>query len=216
MMKLDLRKEFKHLYLPSAKEVTVVDVPPFNFVMLDGEIEPGAAPGTSLAFQEALQALYGISYTLKFMSKQRKVDPVDYTVMALEGLWWVEGREFDIARPEDWRWTAMILQPAHISLDMYLEGLAQLRKKKDSPALGRMRFEKFQEDLSIQIMHIGPYSQEPATIEKMKTFARQNGYAIRGKHHEIYLGDPRRSDPQKLKTVLRYPVEKVSLGVPAD
>jgi hypothetical protein len=211
MNKIDLRKELKHLYQPSARQVAVVEVPEFQFAMVDGEIEAGASPGTSPAFQQAVEALYGISYTLKFASKLRKVDPIDYTVMALEGLWWVEGgefSEFDINNPSGWRWTAMILQPDHISPEMFQESLEQLRKKKPSPGLDLLRLERFQEGLCMQIMHIGPYAAEPANLARMEAFARDNGYRKRGKHHEIYLGDPRRSDPAKLKTVLRYPIER--------
>ncbi len=206
MEKIDLRKEFKHLYKPSAKKVEIVEVPSFNFAMIDGEIEPGQAPGTSPSFQQALEALYGISYTLKFMSKLREQDPIDYTVMALEGLWWLEGGEFDITHPEGWRWTAMMMQPDHINQAMYHDALAQLRKKKPNPALDKMRLEAFHEGLSMQIMHIGPYSEEPVTIAKMEAFARAHGYSLPGKHHEIYLGDPRRAAPDKLKTVLRHPI----------
>lgn len=208
MEKLDYRKQYKHLYLPSAKKVAVVEVPAFQFAMIDGEIEAGQGPGTSPAFQQALEALYGISYTLKFASKLREADPVDFTVMALEALWWVDGNDFDITRPDNWRWTAMILQPAHITLEMYQDSLAQLRKKKPSPALDQLRLESFHEGLSLQIMHIGPYAEEPATLEKMHAFAKEQGYTLHGKHHEIYLGDPRRSAPDKLKTVLRHPVLK--------
>jgi hypothetical protein len=207
MDKLDLRKHYKHLYQPSAKKVEVVEVPPLRFAMIDGEIEPGHGPGTSPAFQQALQALYGISYTLKFASKQRKENPIDYTVMGLEGLWWVEGGEFDIKKPDNWRWTAMILQPDHISLEMFQDGLAQLRRKKPNPALDKLRLETFHEGLSIQIMHIGPYADEPATIARMGAFAQEKGYRMCGKHHEIYLGDPLRADPAKLKTILRHPIE---------
>lgn len=213
MEKLDLRKQFKHLYLPSAKRVELVDVPPFQFAMVDGEIEPGASPGLSPAFQEAIQALYGISYTLKFMSKLRAENPIDYKVMALEGLWWVEGGEFvelDITRPEGWLWTAMIMQPDHITDAMFQEALEQLRTKRPGPGLDRLRLETFAEGLSVQIMHIGPYSQEPATVEKLHAFARENGYTLRGRHHEIYLGDPRRADPAKLKTGLRQPVARIN------
>jgi hypothetical protein len=207
MDKLDLRKHYKHLYQPSAKKVEVVEVPPLRFAMIDGEIEPGHGPGTSPAFQQALQALYGISYTLKFASKHRKENPIDYTVMGLEGLWWVEGGEFDIKKPDNWRWTAMILQPDHINLEIFHEGLEQLRRKKPSSALDKLRLETFHEGLSIQIMHIGPYSNEPATIAKMDAFAQEKGYQMCGKHHEIYLGDPLRADPAKLKTILRHPIE---------
>lgn len=209
MKKLDLRKEYKHLYQPSAKKVSVVDVPAFHFVLVDGQIEPGRAPGTSPSFQEAMQALYSIAYTLKFMSKGREDNPVDYTVMALEALWWVEQGEFDINRPDNWCWTAMIMQPAHISQAMFQQAREQAQTKKPELPLEKLRFETFYEGLSMQVMHVGPYADEPATIAKMDAFARQEGYRLRGKHHEIYLGDPRRADPAKLKTVLRHPIEKV-------
>jgi hypothetical protein len=137
----------------------------------------------------------------------RKENPIDYPVMALEGLWWVEDGEFDINQPGNWRWTAMIMQPDHITPEIFQEALDQMRKKKPGPALEKLRFETFNEGLSIQIMHVGPYADEPASIQKMNDFARDNGYALRGRHHEIYLGDPRRADPAKLKTVLRHPVQ---------
>lgn len=206
MDKLDLRKQYKHLYLPSAKQVTVVEVPAFQFAMIDGAIEPEHEPSNSPSFQQALEALYGIAYTLKFMSKLREENPIDYSVMALEGLWWVEDGEFDITNPGNWYWTAMILQPEHITQEMYAQGLEQLRIKKPNPALDKMRLETFDEGLCMQIMHIGPYADEPATIAKMEEFALKNGYTQRGKHHEIYLGDPRRSKPENLKTVLRHPI----------
>ncbi len=209
MEKLDLHKELKRLYAPSAKEVTLVDVPALQFVMIDGMIEPGESPGTSPQFGAAVEALYGISYTLKFASKQRADNPIDYKAMGLEGLWWVEGREFDINDPQDWRYTVMILQPGHITTEMYDESLAKLRKKKDNPALEHLRLETFCEGLSVQTLHVGPYAQEMNTIAKMDAFAEQNGYAMHGKHHEIYMGDPRRADPTKLKTGLRHPVYKV-------
>jgi len=210
MEKLDLRKQFKHLYLPSAKKVEVVEVPEFQFAMIDGEIEPGHGPGTSPSFQQAMEALYGITYTLKFMSKLRKENPIDYTVMALEGLWWVEGGEFDITNPGNWRWTVMIMQPDHITREMYQGALEQLRKKRPSPALDELRFEKFHEGLCLQTMHIGPYAEEMTTIARMDAYAQENGYSMHGKHHEIYLGDPRRAEPSKLKTVLRHPVRKAA------
>jgi hypothetical protein len=176
--------------------------------MLDGALQPGEMPGTSPSFQEAVEALYGISYTLKFMSKLRKSDPIDYTVMALEGLWWIDEGEFDIARPGHWKWTLMILQPEHIGGEMFQAALRQLAKKKDNPTLSRLRLEGFHEGLCMQTMHVGPYADEPATIARMHTYADEHGYRLRGRHHEIYMGDPRRSKPEKLKTILRQPVEK--------
>ena len=102
----------------------------------------------------------------------------------------------------------MIMQPQHITKEMFEEALQQVRKKRDSAALSRIRLESFREGLSMQIMHVGPYADEPRTIEKMHDFARENGYALCGKHHEIYLGDPRRAKPEKLRTILRHPVTR--------
>lgn len=210
MTKIDLKKEFKHLYAPSAKQVEVVDVPPLSFVMIDGQIESGEMPETSQGFENAMAALYGLSYTLKFMSKLHKTHPIDYTVMALEGLWWVDSGEFDFDRKEEWKWTMMIMQPAHITEEMYREALQQVQAKRENPALSRTRFERFHEGLCMQIMHIGPYAEEPQTIARMTAFAQEHGYRLRGKHHEIYLGDPRRAKPERLKTILRHPVEKAT------
>ena len=213
MEKLDLRKELKYLYAPSAKKVEVVDVPAFNFVMIDGAIEPDQTPGTSPLFQENMQALYGAAYTLKFAAKLRKENPVDYPVMALEGLWWVEDDTFDIRKPGNWKYTVMIMQPDLVTPGMFAEALTQMRKKKgNQPAFARLRLDRFHEGLCVQTMHIGPYASEPETVERMQAFMQENGYrdlvGLGGKHHEIYLGDPRRADPSKLKTVLRHPVEK--------
>ena len=215
MTTLDLRKQWKHLYAPSAQKVELVDVPEFKFVMIDGRIEPGEAPGTSPGFGEAMAALYGAAYTLKFMSKLRKEDPIDYPVMALEGLWWVAGQAFDItiaweAFTDRWAYTLMIMQPDHITPELFAEALAQAAKKRPNPALARLRLASFREGLCVQTMHVGPYATEPATLARMHGWAEQNGYRLTGKHHEIYLGDPRRADPAKLKTVLRHGVERIS------
>ncbi len=210
---LDLKKQFKHLYAPSAKKAEIVQVPSLQFAMIDGAIEKGSEPGKSPSFAEATQALYSIVYTLKFMLKKRQTDPIDYPVMALEGLWWVEDGMFDITVKDNWFYILMILQPDVITQDAFAEGLVQVRKKKgDSPALSKLHLDHYEEGLCVQMMHIGPYATEPATVERMRDLARENGYRDRvglgGRHHEIYLGDPRKADPQKLKTVLRHPVEK--------
>ena len=208
MKKLDLQRMYKHLYQPSARKVEVVDVPELSFVMLDGRIEKGHSPGDSPSFLAAIQALFGISYTLKFQSKLRKKNAIDYPVMALEALWWVEDGRFELSKPDNWCWRAMMMQPEHIDAEMFAEAMAQLARKKPSPALERLRLERYGEGLCIQTMHIGPYSSEPATVERMHAFAQENGYLIANQHHEIYLGDPRRSAPEKLKTVLRHQAEK--------
>jgi hypothetical protein len=222
LKKLDLKKELRHLYRPSAKEVELIKVPKFTFVMLDGQIEPGQTPGTSPAFGEALGALYGAAYTLKFMSKLSPTNPIDYSVMALEALWWVEDGWFDITQPGNWHWRAMIMQPDHITRQMFTEALKKLREKKPSPAVDQLRLEAYQEGLCVQTMHVGPYATEPATVARMQAFAAEQGYVDRHErvrrqghllvydHHEIYLGDPRRAQPEKLQTVLRHPVKKAA------
>ena len=214
MKTLDLKKELKHLYAPSAKKPGIVQVPRLQFAMIDGAIEKGYEPGNSPAFAEATQALYSISYTLKFMLKKRKTNPIDYPVMTLEGLWSIQDENVDVAKKDNWSYILMILQPDIITKDIFEEGREQARKKKgDSPALSKLDLAYFEEGLCVQIMHMGPYATEPATIERMRAFALENRYrdnvGPNGRHHEIYVGDPRKANPTKLKTVLRHPIKKV-------
>jgi hypothetical protein len=214
MKTLDLKKELKAFYQPSAKKPEIIKIPRFQFAMVDGVIEKGRGPGDSPGFQEAVQALYGISYTLKFTFKKRKTNAIDYPVMALEGLLWLTaGEVFDINIKDNWSYTLMIMQPEIITLEIFEETREQVRRKKgDSPSLSKLRLESFEEGLCVQVMHIGPYATEPATVERMRAFAEENGYrdcvGHERKHHEIYLSDPRKADPLKLKTVLRHPVGK--------
>jgi len=214
MKVLDLRKQYKDLYQPSARKPVLVKVPRLQFAMIDGAIEKGSEPGKSPSFAEATQAMYGIAYTLKFMLKKRKTNAIDYPVMALEGLWWVEDGMFDITIKDNWFYTLIIMQPDVITPDIFEEAREQVRKKRgDSPALSKARLEHFEEGPCVQIMHIGPYATEPATIEVMRAFTTEQGYRDRvglgGKHHEIYMSDPRRVAPDKVKTVLRHPVVKI-------
>jgi len=214
MKTLDLKKQFKHLYQPSAKKIEIVQVLNLQFAMIDGAIEKGSEPGKSPLFAEATQALYGLSYTLKFMLKKRKTNAIDYPVMALEGLWWVEDGMFDITIKDNWFYTLMMMQPEVITQELFEEAREQVRKKKgNSDMLNKMRLAHFEEGLCVQVMHIGPYATEPATIERMKEFMKENGLqdsvGPKGKHHEIYLSDPRKAAPDKMKTVLRHPVVKI-------
>ena len=214
MKTLDLKKELKPYYQPATGKIERIDVPAMQFAMLDGAIEKGKEPGNSPGFAEATGALYGFAYTLKFMFKKRQDDPIDYPVMALQGLWWVEDGVFDITIKDNWYYTLMILQPEIITPAHFAEGLQQVRRKRgDSPALAQIRLETFREGLCVQTMHIGPYASEPATLEKMRAFMQSNGLRDRvglgGKHHEIYMSDPRKTDPSRLKTVLRHPVEPI-------
>ena len=205
--KLDLRKQYKELYLPSAKEVVWVDVPELLFVALDGTVDAGVRPGDSEAFREAMGAVYGVGYGLKFMSKLRSEDPIDFTVMAVEGLWSTEsgaGFEFDWREPS--LYTLLLMQPDHITAEMFEQAVTDSRAKRPNPALDRIRLERWREGPSVQIMHIGPYADEPATLARMDAFAEEHGHRFHGRHHEIYIGDPTRSKPESLKTVLRHPV----------
>ena len=211
---LDLKKQYKGLYQPSAKKPVLVQLPNLQFAMIDGFIEKGSEPGRSQSFADATQALYSLSYTLKFMLKKRKTNAIDYPVMALEGLWWVEDGTFDIFRKDNWFYTLMIMQPDVITPQIFEEAREQVRKKKgDSEMLSNLRLEHFQEGLCVQVMHIGPYATEPATVDRMRAFALENGFkdnvGPNGKHHEIYISDPRKVAPDKMKTVLRHPVIKI-------
>ncbi|NIA25177.1 MAG: hypothetical protein GWP04_06365 [Gammaproteobacteria bacterium] len=205
MPKLDLKKEYRQFYNPSGKEGSIVDVPEMQFLMIDGSGDPN----TSTAYREALEALYAMSYTLKFLSK--RTEGIDYVVMALEGLWWTDDMaEFSMDNKTAWKWTSMMMQPDHITVAHFETAIEEVRHKKDPPALDRMRFESFREGLSVQIMHIGPYAEEGPTIARLHQFAADHRYRLRGKHHEIYLSDPRRTAPDRLRTVIRQPVEVVS------
>ena len=211
---LDLKKQYKGLYQPSAKKPVLVQLPNLQFAMIDGFIEKGSEPGRSQSFADATQALYSLSYTLKFMLKKRKTNAIDYPVMALEGLWWVEDGTFDIFRKDNWFYTLMIMQPDVITPQIFDEAREQVRKKKgDSEMLSNLRLEHFEEGLCVQIMHMGPYATEPATVDRMRAFALENGFkdnvGPNGKHHEIYISDPRKVAPDKMKTVLRHPVIKI-------
>jgi hypothetical protein len=176
-----------------------------SFVMIDGVGAP-----ESPAFQDAVQALYSIAFTLKFGVKLGKYGKkkYDYPVMALEGRWWVTADQFSWDTPRDqWRWTLMIMQPDIITPDLVEAARADAIKKRPSDALSQVRFESFHEGWCAQIMHLGPYSAERPTIERLHQFIIDSRHQLIGKHHEIYLGDPRRAKPEKLKTVLRQPMK---------
>lgn len=204
--KLDLRKRYKELYSPSAKQVAVVDVPELQFIWLDGRLPAGVVPSDSDSFREAMNAMYGVAYGLKFMSKLREVDPIDFTVMAMEGLWSTESGGFDWNRSEPWQYSLIMVQPDHITGAMFEEAVHTAAVKKPNRVLDDIRLERWREGPAIQIMHIGPYATERATIAEMDAFAEANGYELHGRHHEIYLGDPTRAKPENLKTILRHPV----------
>ena len=204
MQKIDLKKELKSLYSPSAKEVNAVTVPPMNFIMIDGSGDPN----TAASYRDAIAALYALSYTLKFMVK--KEQGIDYGVMPLEGLWWAGDLALFTQGNDNWKWTAMIMQPQYITKDLFETALHQVKKKKPSPGLELARFERYDEGQSAKILYIGPYSAEGPTIEKVHQFIESRGGKFDGltqRHHEIYLGDPRKASPDKLKTIIRQPFQ---------
>jgi len=202
MEKIDFKKLFKDLYAPPSKSPVVVDVLKMNFLMIDGKGDPN----TSADYQAALETLYALSYTLKFMLKQAKV--VDYTVGPLEGLWWTdETGALSMQDKSRFQWTSMIMQPKQVTKAWIDKAVAAAKRKRDLPALAKLRFESYDEGRCVQIMHIGPYANEAPTIARLHEFAREKGYSLRGKHHEIYLGDPRRTAPEKLRTIIRQPVQ---------
>ena len=204
MEKIDYKKEFKHLYQPSTKEVAVVDVPQMNFLMIDGKGDPN----TSQAFQDAVAALYSLAYALKFMIKKGVVGK-DYSVMPLEGLWWVDDMaQFSVEKKDEWQWTLMIMQPELVTRELFEEAVEEVRKKKNPVALSNIRFESFLEGKAAQILYIGPFAEEGPIIEKIHTFITEKGCHRSGKHHEIYLSDMRKTAPEKLKTIIRQPMKK--------
>jgi hypothetical protein len=191
------------LYRAPALGPEVVRVPELTFVMLDGQGDPN----TSAAYREAIGALYGLSYTLKFALKQEL--GLTYRVGPLEGLWWADDmRVFDMQAKTDYRWTAMIAQPDAVTPEWFARARDEIRRKKPAAAVDAARLERFEEGLAAQILHVGPYSAEGPTIGRLHAFIRELGGEFDGrrqKHHEIYLGDPRRAAPEKWRTIIRQP-----------
>ena len=203
MKKIDFKKELKNLYKPSPKKVEEVLVPEMNFLMIDGEGDPN----TSQEFSDAVEALYPLSYSLKFRVKKSDLE-IDYGVMPLEGLWWSDDiSSFVTGNKDKWKWTLMIMQPEFITSEMVEEERKIVEKKKSPKSLSLVRFEPFSEGKAAQTMHVGPFSEEGPTIERVHTFIGESGCELSGKHHEIYLSDIRKAAPEKWKTVIRQPMK---------
>ena len=202
MQKIDLKKELKHLYQPSTKEVVQVEVPTFQFLMVDGEGDPN----TSQEYAQAVEALFAVSYTAKFMVK-KGAQGIDYAVMPLEGLWWADDMSVFIANDKSrWKWTMMIMQPHFVATEVIQAAISEVKRKKALPAVGKLRLEALSEGNCAQVLHIGPFSEEGPTIERLHSFIDART-GRDGKHHEIYLSDIRRADPAKWKTIIRHPIK---------
>lgn len=201
MSKIDLKKDLKPLYTASSNEIILVNVPRLHFLMIDGQGDPNTAP----QFQEATETLFSVSYTLKFMVK--KAQGLDYAVMPLEGLWWADDpAAFQSGDKDKWLWTLMIMQPEFITPELVDRAVGEVRKKKKMAPLDDLRFSAWCEGDAAQILHMGPFSEEHATIARLHAHIKEKGYHLCGKHHEIYLSDPRRTSPEKLKTIIRQPI----------
>lgn len=202
MEKIDYKKTLKHLYKPSAKKIEIVDVPQMNFLMVDGEGDPNS----SIAFGQAIEALYPLAYTLKFMAKKGDL-AIDYGVLPLEALWWSDDMSaFTTGNKDAWKWTVMIMQPEFITHQMFAICIEEVARKKNPVSLDLVRFDSFKEGKAAQTLHIGPFSEEGPTIEKVHLFIQENGGRKTGKHHEIYLSDIRKAAPEKWRTVIRQPM----------
>jgi hypothetical protein len=192
MQKLDLKKEFKALYNPPSKEPIMLEVPPMNFLMVDGNGKPDGADAAA-----AIEALYAVAYTLKFALKKGS-EAIDYMVMPLEGLWWADDMATFITDKSKWKWTYMIMQPELITRAMVDKAIEDVRRKKNPAALSKLKFESFDEGKSAQILYFGLYADEGPTIQRVHDLLHANGLSFDGlkqKHHEIYLNDraaPRR------------------------
>jgi hypothetical protein len=210
MTKIDFKKELEPLYSASAKHPRFVEVAPLNYLMVDGS----GNPNTSIAYADAVEALFSLAYTIKFAIRNESRQ-VDYGVMPLEGLWWMDDmRQFSLARKDEWKWTMMIMQPGLVTGKRVEECSESLASRKALRALERVRFDSFHEGNVAQILHTGPFAEEGPTIEKLHAFIEANGYALAGKHHEIYLSDIRRAAPAKWKTIIRQPI-RAAAGHPS-
>ncbi|MHA1618770.1 MAG: GyrI-like domain-containing protein [Promethearchaeota archaeon] len=201
--KFDFKREYPELYKPSAKSIAIINVPDMKFFMIEGK----GNPNTSADYKQAVECLYALSYALKMKVIKKKMPAKDYVVPPLEGLWYIDNMEnWSMEKKEDWQWTMMIRIPDFVTkkhLDLAHE---IARESKNPAALPKLYIANYHEGLCVQLMHLGSYDSEAPNIARMHKFAMEEGYKLSGKHHEIYLSDPRRVDPSKLKTVLRQPI----------
>lgn len=201
--KWDAKRDLKALYSAPRGRFVEVDVPSLSYFMVDGKGDPNRAA----SYREAVEALYTVSYTLKFLSKQELGR--DYVVPPLEARWWAEDYAVFTGRDKEaWCWSAMILVPDFVPVSARSEAVERAAKKKALPALERLRCDTLHEGRCLQTLHIGPYDDEgPVLAELHEVIVPQRGLRLRGEHHEVYLSDPRRTAPERLRTLLRQPVE---------
>jgi hypothetical protein len=200
MTKIDLKKEHKALYTATS-DCSLVDVPELAYLMIDGAGDPNSAQ----EYQAAVAALYSVAYKTKFTVKAGT--GTDYAVMPLEGLWWTDDMaQFTQDDKSNWKWTMLIATPDHVTADHVADGIEYATSKKELAAAAAVRLERWEEGRAAQLLHVGPYADEAPNIEKLHAFIAASGLSLRGKHHEIYLSDPSRVSPEKMKTIIRQPV----------
>ncbi len=202
MKKTDFKKEYAQLFTFPPGRIVEVDVPNLPFLMIDGKGDPA----TEREFAESVQALYTLSYTLKFQLKKANI--ADYVVPPLQGLWWSDDMgDFLSGKRSNWKWTLMIMQPHQVTSARLAEGREAIRRKgKDSSFVAATRLEDFREGTAAQLLYVGPYRDEGPAIQRLHRFITgEKGKRLSGKHHEIYLGDPRKAAPERLKTIIRQP-----------
>jgi hypothetical protein len=204
MGKLDLKKVLKEVYRASARTPRIIDVPDGPFITILGRGAPGGS-----AYRAALEVLYAMAYTLKFQSK---AEGSDFTVMPLEGLWWWDDPTVttlaEAPSPDTWNWKSMIRMPEFITDALVVQARRDVKAKKGLNAVDDIGLETFREGRSAQILHVGPFSEEGPTIQRLHAFILDAGYAMRGRHHEIYLSNPRRTPPERWKTIIRQPIAR--------
>ena len=199
MPKLDLVKEYK-AYYKAGKKPEIVEFGEANYLSIEGKGEPAGE-----VFVSKVEALYPLAYGIKKICKEQDND---FGVPKLEGLWWVEGNKPALEVPRsEWCWRLLIRMPGFVTEEMMASVQPEVAKKKKNDLIQEISFEKIMEGKCVQIMHIGPYSTEPETIDSLMEFMAQNGQSVNGLHHEIYLSDPRKTEPSKMKTLIRYPVK---------
>jgi hypothetical protein len=204
MPKINCVNDYENLYNPPSTKIVVVDVPEFNFLMVDGTGPPNA----SETYEGAIEALFKVSCQLRSIAKKGKLS-VENSPMPIEGLWWTEC----VSTPTEEKkvvikWTALVMQPNLLSQEMLKDAVESASKGKNLPAIRKLRFESFREGLSAQTMYIGRYSAEKPTLDKIQEFINENSYIRTGKHHEIYFTDPRMPESEETKTIIRWPIKR--------
>lgn len=202
MTKIDYKKELKDLYTGKKGIINIIEVPKMKYLQVHGEGDPNIDP----SYKEAIEALYSIAFTIKFMCKK---EDKDFVVMPLEGLWYSENCSVFVNKEkEKWQWTMIVMMPDFVTDIMFKEAVELAKKKKDNSKIDEVFLEEYKEGLAVQTLHVGSYDEEAPVISEMHKFVTDQGYKLEGKHHEIYLSDPRKVAVEKLKTILRQPISK--------